>query len=301
MSRKFLSPIGVLSRASDPTGAANGDLYFNTTTNCYKQYTGSAWVNLVAQPTDGVAGGRIFTGDTAPSSPTTGDLWIDSTNYTALGTSANTINTVVQRDNEGGFSAGAVSFTAGSTTAVPLTASIPAGSYANILELKSPDFGGSTPITYVDVAGNLNFTGGQQINNNYGSVNAYRINAGDYIFAGNRISTFGAIYGGFNDDFSVTPITTATALDFYNLNTYKITPGANVTLSITPTYTLPLAGQCGTLIILTSGTANRTITFGTGFKTGTALATGTVSGKYFVINYISDGNYFIETSRTAAI
>jgi len=298
MSRKFLSPIGVLSQATDPTGASNGDLYFNTTNNVYKQYTGSTWVNLVAQPTDGVAGGRIFTGDTTPSSPTTGDIWIDSTNYTALGTSANTINTVVQRDNTGGFSAGAVSFTAGSTTAVALTASIPTGSSANILELKSPDFGGSTSLINVDVAGNLNFTGGQQINNTGGSVNIYRVSAGDYIFSSNRLYTYGALWGGFND---LGAVSGAVSIDFSLQNVYKITVGGgNVTLT-NPNPTL-WSGQCATLIIYTSGTTTRTVTFSTGFKTGnTSLLTGTTSGKYFVLNYVCDGVTFIETSRTAAI
>lgn len=78
MSRKFLSPIGVLARATDPAGASAGDLYYNTTNGCYKQYTGSAWENLVAQPTDGLTGGTIFTGDTTPTSAISGDLWVDT-------------------------------------------------------------------------------------------------------------------------------------------------------------------------------------------------------------------------------
>lgn len=83
MSRKHLTPIGVLSQATDPTGANSGDIYFNTTIGCYKQYTGSAWVNLVAQPTDGLAGGRVFTGDTTPTGPVAGDLWVDSTGFSS--------------------------------------------------------------------------------------------------------------------------------------------------------------------------------------------------------------------------
>jgi hypothetical protein len=299
MSRKFFSPIGVLSQATDPTGASNGDLYFNTTNNVYKQYTGSTWVNLVAQPTDGVAGGRIFTGDTTPSSPTTGDIWIDSTNYTALGTSANTINTVVQRDNTGGFSAGAVSFTAGSTTTVAISASVPAGTTSNILELNSPDGGGL--VTSVTSNGTLNINGAGGISMPYANLSAYNISLNGYLLGSGSISTYGAIRGGFDDSFSATPITTATAIDFYTKNIYKITPGASLTLSITPTYYIPVAGQCGTLIILTNTTSSRTITFGGGFKSTGTLATGTTSGKYFVINYISDGNSFIETSRTAAL
>jgi hypothetical protein len=86
MSRKFLAPIGVLARATDPTGTAAGEIYYNTTNGCYKEYDGTSWKNLVAQPTDGVAGGTIFTGDTTPTSPVIGDLWVDSnTSSTANG------------------------------------------------------------------------------------------------------------------------------------------------------------------------------------------------------------------------
>lgn len=86
MSRKFLAPIGVLARATDPTGTAAGEIYYNTTNGCYKEYDGTSWKNLVAQPTDGVAGGTIFTGDTSPTSPVIGDLWVDSnTGITANG------------------------------------------------------------------------------------------------------------------------------------------------------------------------------------------------------------------------
>jgi hypothetical protein len=63
-----------------------------------------------------------------------------------------------------------------------------------------------------------------------------------------------------------------------------------------------IAGQYVDIIITTSGTSSYTITFGTGFKTGTAtLATGTISGKKFLVHYVSDGTSLIELSRTAAL
>jgi len=51
----------------------------------------------------------------------------------------------------------------------------------------------------------------------------------------------------------------------------------------------------------TSGTTSYTMTFGTGFKTTGTLATGTVTAKTFVLNFISDGTSLIETSRTTAM
>ena len=56
-----------------------------------------------------------------------------------------------------------------------------------------------------------------------------------------------------------------------------------------------------TVQIVTSGTSSRTVTFGTGFKTTGTLATGTVSGKSFMVSFISDGGTWIETARTAAM
>ena len=77
----------------------------------------------------------------------------------------------------------------------------------------------------------------------------------------------------------------------------KVTPTANATY----TTTVPAAGKQVTLLILTSGTTSRTITFGTGFKPTGTLATGTVTARVFVINWVSDGTNLYEAGRTAAI
>lgn len=69
----------------------------------------------------------------------------------------------------------------------------------------------------------------------------------------------------------------------------------------TVTTTVPRAGMRRTLILLTSGTTSYTYTFGTGFKSAGTLATGTVTGKRFVLEFVSDGTYLIETRRTAAL
>jgi predicted SnoaL-like aldol condensation-catalyzing enzyme len=73
------------------------------------------------------------------------------------------------------------------------------------------------------------------------------------------------------------------------------------TASRTVTTTVPRAGMRRTLILLTAGTTSYTYTFSTGFKTAGTLATGTVTAKRFVLEFVSDGTYLIETSRTGAL
>jgi hypothetical protein len=81
-----------------------------------------------------------------------------------------------------------------------------------------------------------------------------------------------------------------------NINT-RIT----VTAARTLTTTVPAAGTRCSVLVLTSGTTSRTITFGTGFKPVGTLATGTTSGRVFVVNFISDGTNLYEAGRTAAM
>jgi hypothetical protein len=78
----------------------------------------------------------------------------------------------------------------------------------------------------------------------------------------------------------------------------KVTPTATATF----TTTVPAAGTRVTLIILTSGTTSRTITFGTGFKAVGTLATGTTSARVFTIDFISDGtNLYEDGARSTAM
>lgn len=87
------------------------------------------------------------------------------------------------------------------------------------------------------------------------------------------------------------------ALGFNTDGVCKVTPTATGTF----TTVVPPAGTRGTLIVLTSGTTSFTMTFGTGFKTVGTLATGTVTARYFIFEFISDGTNMIESSRTVAI
>jgi hypothetical protein len=81
-----------------------------------------------------------------------------------------------------------------------------------------------------------------------------------------------------------------------NINT-QLTVTANRTL----TTTVPAAGVLCSVTIVTSGTTSYTVTFGTGFKPVSTLATGTASAKAFVVNFRSDGTYLREFGRTAAM
>lgn len=87
------------------------------------------------------------------------------------------------------------------------------------------------------------------------------------------------------------------ALSLANRLVTKQTP----TSTRTVTTTVPRAGMRRTLILLTSGVTSYIYTFGTGFKSAGTLATGTVTAKTFVLEFVSDGTNLIETRRTAAL
>lgn len=74
-----------------------------------------------------------------------------------------------------------------------------------------------------------------------------------------------------------------------------------VSLNVTLTTTVPPAGTTARVIIVTSGTTSRIVTFGTGFKATGTLLTGTASNRRFVVTFVSDGTQLLETSRTIAI
>jgi len=99
------------------------------------------------------------------------------------------------------------------------------------------------------------------------------------------------------------------------LGTSSLTAGSTVAMSfssgtvltLTPAQTETInasnctAGQQTALVITTSGTTSYTLTFSTNFKTTGTLATGTTTGKVFVVNFICNGSTATEMSRTAAM
>jgi hypothetical protein len=124
-----------------------------------------------------------------------------------------------------------------------------------------------------------------------GRWNIYIAGTADNFFQG-PIKSNGTVAGGY---FAHSAGTTAMLLGSYNV--VKVTPNATATY----TTTVAPAGAKSSIIIVTSGTTSYTITFGTGFLTTGTLATGTVTAKTFVVNFVSDGATMIETSRTIAM
>ncbi len=84
-----------------------------------------------------------------------------------------------------------------------------------------------------------------------------------------------------------------------SISCYTLTPGENETINAVTTGAV--SGRTYYLVITTSGTTSRTLTFSANFKTTGTLATGTTSAKKFVINFIFDGTAFNEVSRTTAM
>jgi len=46
MSRKYLTPLNLLTKASDPSSGKEGDVYFNTTSKSIKIHNGEVWVAI---------------------------------------------------------------------------------------------------------------------------------------------------------------------------------------------------------------------------------------------------------------
>ena len=106
------------------------------------------------------------------------------------------------------------------------------------------------------------------------------------------ITTTGYIAGGFN------ALSAGTlALAFGTKNNCSVTPNAAGAF----TTTVPPSGTVCTLTINTSGTTSFSMTFGSGFKSTGALATGTVTAKTFTVVFISDGTTVNEISRSVAM
>jgi len=89
----------------------------------------------------------------------------------------------------------------------------------------------------------------------------------------------------------------AVAWDCATGNIATLVPDQNC--SITPSNMV--AGLDYTLIITTSGTSSRTLTFASPFKVTGTLATGATNAKVFVVTFISDGATLYEQGRTTAM
>ena len=47
MSKKMLTPLNLLTRASDPSSGIEGDVYFNTSDSSIRVYNGATWVTIM--------------------------------------------------------------------------------------------------------------------------------------------------------------------------------------------------------------------------------------------------------------
>jgi hypothetical protein len=82
--------------------------------------------------------------------------------------------------------------------------------------------------------------------------------------------------------------------------------GVSDVMTVVPTGNITLNAPSPTnktisLIVTTSGTTSYTITFGTNFKSEGTLATGTVSGKAFIVKFDGNSGTFYEFARSAAL
>ncbi len=103
-------------------------------------------------------------------------------------------------------------------------------------------------------------------------------------------------------NFNTSPVmltsNTTINIDCSKANIFILTAQHNATI-IATNY---VAGQYIYLIIKSSGTSSKTLTFSTGIKTNsTTLNTGTIADKYYILHFISDGNYLLELNRTSAL
>ena len=87
MARKFLTPIGLLARASNPASGSLGDLYYNSSANKIYAYDGATWSLAAAQGTQG-ANGAQGTQGTVGSQGTTGTQGTQGTQGTIGSTGA---------------------------------------------------------------------------------------------------------------------------------------------------------------------------------------------------------------------
>jgi hypothetical protein len=107
----------------------------------------------------------------------------------------------------------------------------------------------------------------------------------------------GAVVGSIVD--TVVPLTPGAtpALDAALGGVFTLTPGEDETITTSG----GINGERVTLVVTTTGTTSRTLTFGTGFKTTGTLATGTTSGKVFVIAFVVIAGLLVEVARTTAM
>lgn len=79
MAKRLLSVLKIVNLSSDPASGTAGEIYYNTVSNAFKYYNGTAWTEIT-----GGGGASVTVSTTAPSSPQEGDLWYDSSSAKLL-------------------------------------------------------------------------------------------------------------------------------------------------------------------------------------------------------------------------
>jgi hypothetical protein len=74
VSKKFLTSLTLLGNATDPAAGTAGDLYYNTTLQTVKVYTGTEWTVI----SGGGGSASITVADTTPADPSEGSMWFES-------------------------------------------------------------------------------------------------------------------------------------------------------------------------------------------------------------------------------
>jgi hypothetical protein len=209
-------------------------------------------------------------------------------------TSTSTPNSIVQRDNNSSFTTKQIKATTETDGVVPLIIDTTVQDYsANFLTIKNTPFDAVFPVFAVSANG---FVSCSSLTAAGGYVTGVGISAGVLGVTSSGGGVFlGTLIGSSE---SLGSVSTSRSLDFSTTNVKTLTPTGTITL----TATVPAAGALCTVIITTSGTTSRTVTFsGTNFRTTGTLATGIVSARVFTLSFVSDGTKLNETSRTTAM
>jgi len=209
-------------------------------------------------------------------------------------TSTSTPNSIVQRDNAGSFTTKQMLATTEVDTVSPLILDTTVTDYSgNLFTIKNTPFDATNPVFAVQSEGSVSCG---SLSAGVGYVTGVGLSAGIFGVTSNGGGVFyKTLIGSYE---SLGSIGVNTTLDFSSDNVIGLTPTASITLSAT----VPQAGALCTIIITTTGTTSRTITFNsTSFRTTGTLATGIVSARIFTISFVSDGTKLSETSRTTAM
>lgn len=125
MAKRLLSTQRIVNLAADPATGTAGEIYYNTVSNSFKYYDGSAWVAFsaggsgnsfttidVPSGTDPVADSSSDTLNITASNGmvVTGDSSTDTINFTTNATPLNTASTIVSRDADQSFDITAIDF-----------------------------------------------------------------------------------------------------------------------------------------------------------------------------------------------